>query len=194
MLGLFYMVLLILFGFILSVLKTFGIERIEPRHSHFQFALIYSVNICLKAIINKASTTKLQSNTYKMMLTTLMTLSLVVMSYYRAQMNAALNSQVDNIGINSWQDVLESDYKFIFRDGDYAEGIFKYAHKGSVLNKIYQEKIVNVPTENNLQNIGSEGAIFLLLSKDNYLVLDQEEPYLEFEEYPCQITKVNILQ
>ena len=194
MLCLFYMVLLILFGLVLCFLKSFGLERIESQQSHFQFALENSVNVCLRALINKASTTMLQSHTYKMMLTTLMTFSLVVMSYYRAQMNAALNSQVDNIGINSWQEVLESHHKFIFWDGAYPEDIFKYAPKRSVLNKIYQKKMANAPVENYLQNIKFEGAISALLSNDNYLILNNEEPFLKYKEYPCQISKISALQ
>ena len=175
-------------------MKSFGIESIDSKQSHFKFAIRNSVNICLRAIINKASTTKLQSHTYKMMLTTLMTLSLVVMSFYRAQMNAALNSQADNIGINSWKDVLESDHKFIFWADGYAEQIFKYAHTKSDLNKIYQKKMTNVPIENTLQNISYEGAVSALLSNDDYLVWDQEESYVNFKEYPCQITKISALQ
>ena len=194
MLGLLYMVLLIFFGLVLSFLKSFGIERIESQQSHFQFALRNSVNICLRAIINKASTAKLQSHTYKIMLTTLMTLSLVVMSYYRAQMNAALNSQVDNIRIKSWQDVLESHHKVIFYTGGTAENIFKYTLEESVLHRIYQKKMANVPIENTLQNIGYEGAISALLSNDDFLILDNEEPYLKFKEYPCQITKISALR
>ena len=190
MLGLFYIFLLIWFGLILSFLKSFGIERIESMESHFQFAFKNSVNICLRAIINKASAAKLRSHTYTMMLTTLMTLSLVVMSYYKAQMNAALNSQVDNIGINSWPDVLESKHKIIFHAHGYTESIFKYAHKGSVLNKIHQKKMANAPIE----NIGYEGAISALLSNDDYLSLEVEESFLKFKEYPCQITKVSMLQ
>ena len=187
------MVFFILLGFILSFLKSFDIERIESKQSHFQFALRNSVNICLRAIINKASTTKLQSHTYKMMLTTLMTLSLVVMSYYRAQMNAALNSQADNIRINSWQDVLESDYKLLFWDDNFQEGIFKYAHKDSVLNKIYHKKMANAPRANTcLQNISCITSA--LLSNDDYLVLDNEESYLHYEVYPCQITKISNLR
>ena len=192
MLGLIYMVLLIIFGLILSSLKSFGIERIESRQSHFQFALRYSVNICLRAIINKSSSEKLQSHTYKMMLTTLMTLSMVVMSYYRAQMNAVLNSQVDNIEINSWHDVLESKHNFIFLSGGYTESIFKYASKGSVLNKIHQKKMANAPIENTIKNIKRDGAVSALLSNDDYLVLDILEPYLNFKEYPCQITKISV--
>ena len=129
-----------------------------------------------------------------MMLTTIMTFSLVVMSYYRAQMKAALYSQVDNMRINSWQDVLESNHKFIFWAGGYPEVIFKYAPKGSVLNKIYQKKMANVPIENTLQNISYEGAVSALLSNDDYLVLDSEEPYLKFKEYPCQINKISALR
>ena len=194
MLGLFYMVLLTILSLILTLLKSYHIERIESQQSLLQFALKNSVNICLRAIINKASTVKLQSHTYKMMLITIMTQSLVVMSYYRAQMNAALNSQVDNIEINSWQDVLESNHKIIFYNGGITEGMFKYAPKGSVLNKIYQKKMANVTGENTLQNIGYEGAISALLSNDDYLVIDSEEPYLNFNEYPCQITKIGGLQ
>ena len=127
-----------------------------------------------------------------MILTTLMTLSLVVMTYYRAQMNAALNSQVDNTGINTWQDVLESHHKFLFWAGGSMEGIFKDASKNSVLNKIYQKKMAKVPIENTMQSY--EGAISALMSNDDYLVLDNEESYLHFDEYPCKITKISFLQ
>ena len=175
-------------------MKSFGIERIDSQQSNLQFALKNSIHICLRVIINKATTAKLQSHTYKMMLTTIMSFSLVVMSYYRAQMNAALNSQVDNIGINSWQDVLDSDYKMLFWAGSAVENVFKNAPKGSILNKIYQKKMANVPIENTLENIGYEGAISALLSNDDYLVLDFEEPFLQFKEYPCQITKISTLQ
>ena len=129
-----------------------------------------------------------------MMLTTLMTLSLVVMSYYRAQMNAALNSQVDDLRINTWQDVLDSNYKLIFLTGSYSEDIFKYAPTDSVLNKIYQKKMANAPIENTVQNIKYEGVISALLSNDGCLALDYEDSYLPFEQYPCQITKISTLQ
>ena len=193
------MVLLIFFGVILYCLKRFGIERIDSQQSNLQFALKNSIHICLRAIINKATTAKLQSHTYKLMLATLMTLCFVVMSYYRAQMNAALNSQVDNIGINSWQDVLDSDYKMLFWAGSAVENVFKYAPKGSVLNKIYQKKIANVPKENLLQNINCSCSFYecciiqKLISNDDYLVLDHEEGYIHLKEYPCQITKISSL-
>ena len=193
MLGLFYMVLLTILSLILTLLKSYHIERIESQQSLLQFALKNSVNICLRAIINKASTVKLQSHTYKMMLITIMTQSLVVMSYYRAQMNAALNSQVDNIGINSWEDVLKSDYKLLFFYDTYPEGIFKYAYNESVFKKIYKEKMVNgngMVFDEHYET----GAISTLLSNDGYLMLDSEEPYWNFNEYPCQITKINALK
>jgi len=195
------MVLLIIFGIILYFLKRFGIERKDAQQSDSQFALRNSVSICLRAIINKASTEKLQSHTYKMMLTTLMTLSLIVMCYYRAQMNAALNSQVNNIGINSWQDVLDSDYKFLFWSGSIVVDVFKNAPKGSDLNKIYEEKIANAPEENILQNtkcyqdqsFDHNCLIQKLINNDNYLVLLNEEGFYPFKEYPCQITKISSL-
>ena len=182
-------------------MKRVGIERIDSQQSNLQFALKNSIHICLRAIINKATTAKLQSHTYKLMLATLMTLCFVVMSYYRAQMNAALNSQVDNIGINSWQDVLDSDYKMLFWAGSAVENVFKNAPKGSILNKIYQKKMANVPKENLLQNINCSCSfsfyecciIQKLMNNDDYLVLDHEEFYLPLKEYPCRITKISSL-
>ena len=193
MLGLSYMVLLAFFGLVLYFLKSCGIERIEPQQPNFPFAFAWknSVNICLRAIINKASTEKLQSHTYKMMLTTLMTFSLVIMSYYRAQMNAALNSQIDNIGISSWQDVLESNHKLMFWTEGYEFDIFKHATMESILSKIYQKKMANAPIENTLDHLGYHGAISAILSNDDYLILEHENSFLHFKEYPCQITKID---
>ena len=54
--------------------------------------------------------------------------------------------------------------------------------------------MANVPIENTLQNISYEGAVSALLSNDDYLVLDSEEPYLKFKEYPCQINKISALR
>ena len=54
--------------------------------------------------------------------------------------------------------------------------------------------MAHVTVENTLQNIGYEGAISALLSNDDYLVVDSEEPYLKFNEYPCQITKISALK
>ena len=190
MLGLSYMVLLAFFGLVLYFLKSFGIERIESQQPNFPFAWKNSVNICLRAIINKASKEKLQSHTYKMMLTTLMTFSLVIMSYYRAQMNAALNSQIDNIGISSWQDVLESNHKLMFWTEGYEFDIFKHATMESILS-IYQKKMANAPIENTLDHLGYHGAISAILSNDDYLILEHENSFLHFKEYPCQITKID---
>ena len=68
-----------------------------------------SLNVCLRALINKGSKENFaNSQAHKIFLFTISVMGLVLLSYYKAQMNAALNVEVDNMPIQSWQDLYQS--------------------------------------------------------------------------------------
>ena len=102
-----YIFLVVFITAILCILVSLKIE--SPTKINSKTGLLYSLsislNICLKAYINKPTSTGLKSQSFKLLLTTIMCLSFVILSYYRAQMNAALNVQVEKFPIETWEDV-----------------------------------------------------------------------------------------
>ena len=107
-----YSSLIILTAVILYVLNIFGVESIiSKRESKAVFAMKTSVNVCLKAFVSKGSNTGFKSHTYKIVVTTLVTLGFIMFTYYKATLKAALFVNVENLPINSWEDVHESDHK-----------------------------------------------------------------------------------
>ena len=104
-------------------------------------------------------------------------------------MNASLNVYAENLPINSWEDLLSSNYNLLIWQGTAAEDQFKSAPNFSILNKLYYEKILTVPEENHLQNIGYHGALQYIL-RNEAVAFVEFEPYSMLEEYPCQITYV----
>ena len=151
-----------------------------------------SLNILMRATVNKGTNNPFKSHTYKIVLFTLMTSGLVILSYYKAQMNAALNANVNNIPIQSWEDVEKSHYKVLLMFGTTTEAKFKDTPNGKlgvILQKIHNEKILTVPTEKRLNNIGFGGSIPEILTGE-FLVFTTLTNFLPFKEYPCQITDI----
>ena len=151
------------------------------------FLLATSVNFILRALFNKGTNNGFKSQTYKILRFVLMTLGFVIMSYYKAMMNAALNVDVNNIPIQSWEDLAKSHYKILLVRGTVNEERFK--HGDELKQMIHKEKIVSVDPEKQLQNVGVKGSVPALLS-DNYLALENSFLYMALEEYPCQLTDI----
>ena len=61
----------------------------------------------------------------------IMVVGFIVLCYYKAQMNAAFNVYVEKIPIESWDDVLLSDYQVLVWTGTSAEFVFKLAPEGT---------------------------------------------------------------
>ena len=86
------MIIAFILIFILYVSLKFGIEQSsEERQLQSIYVFVVAINICLRALINKPINIRLTSQTSRLMIVVLMTFCFVVLSYYRAQMNAALN-------------------------------------------------------------------------------------------------------
>ena len=128
-----------------------------------------------------------------MVITVIMILSFVLLSYYRAQMNATLNVNVETFPIHSWNDVDKSDYKILIPVGTYLESYFKNSPVGSLKHKLYEEKVATVP-ENMHIDTNQYYKTVLNLLKGNYIAVDHVEPYQFYEEYPCDIVELKSMQ
>ena len=177
---------------IIFMLVWFGIESNYKGNSTFLNVFQTSLNILMRAAINKGTNTSFKSQTYKIVLFVLMTLGLVTLSYYKAQMNAALNANVNEIPIQSWKDVEKSHYKILLWFGATAEAKFKDSPNGklgNILRKIYNEKILTVPEEKRLHNTGIKKSVPEVLTGE-FVVFSSVTNFIRFEEYPCQITDI----
>ena len=192
--GVSYTALIFTITFILYVLAQNGIENPSENQLKSIFAFSKALNICLRAFIGKGSNTGLKSQTYKFILFCMTTLGFVVLCHYRAQMNAALNVDIKTFPINSWEEVEKSNYKVLLVKGSSDEDKFKLAPNGSLLKKIYDEKIATVPDEEQIRAIGFTGSIHKLMSGDSYIVYRSLEAYERSTYYPCNITTIKSIQ
>ena len=152
-----------------------------------KFPLIAALNMALRAFFNKPTNDGFKSQTYKLVRFILMTLGLVTLTYYKAMLNAALNVDVNNIPIESWDDLLNSDYKLLVVMEAVNEDRFKFGD--DTMRKIHKEKILTVNPEKQLQNVGFQGSIPAIL-KDKYVAFDNVLIFKALDEYPCQIIDV----
>ena len=149
-----------------------------------------AVNIILRGVINKGTNINFKkSQAFKILILSLMVLGFILLSYYRAQMNAALNVEVDNMPIKSWEDVKNSNYKVLIWLGTISEEKFKNAPKESALNNIYNDQILTVPEEKHISKLGYQKSVSLILNGD-YLAFEGLMSYTSMEEYPCGITDI----
>ncbi len=67
---------------------------------------------------------------------TLLTTGMLILIYYRCQLNAGLNVRILDIPIKSWEDVLASDKDFLIWRGTSLEDAFLYSHEGNSIAAI----------------------------------------------------------
>ena len=185
-----YTFLVIFIAVILYILLKFGIEKNPHKETKFKYALKLSYNICLKAFINKNISSGNKSVTYKLLITVIMILCFIILSHYRAQMNAALNFYVEEFPINSWEDVDKSNYKILTWPGSVLVSKFKDS-KRSIMRNIYQEKIATVDEQ--INTIGYQETVSRII-RQKYIAVDILETYMAFEEFPCKITSIKTLE
>ena len=188
-----FLELLMLFGLatFIHILISSGVEKgFKNKKPTWMFALECSFNIAYRALINKGTQYEFKSQSYKMFLTTLMFLGLVILSYYKAQMNAALNVEVDNIPFKTWSDVEQSDYGLLVWIGGVSEEPFKNAENESIMNKIYEQKIVPLKDHGtHLSDTGFMGSVPNLL-KGKFLAFENLRSFSYSDDYPCKITSI----
>ena len=158
-----YLAFMVCFTFITYFLMLFNVEDTKECNSIFKKALISSLEVCLRAFVSKVSnfasyaskqgnvfyvfavfqgsTTKLNSKTSRLNIFCVLLLGFLIICYYRAQMNAALNVFVENLPVSNWKDVANSDLRMLIWQDTSAEALLKRSSPGSVLRQIYDERI-----------------------------------------------------
>ena len=187
-----WLMILIAQAIILFVLTgiIYILTRATAKNIRAMIAIRDAINITYRGIINKGTNqTCKKSQAFKILIFSLMVLGFILLCYYKAQMNAALNVEVDNMPIKSWEDVYNSHYKLLVWFGTVTAQRLSNAPKGSLLHNIYLEKVQTVSEDYYLNNIGFTKSVPLILSGE-YLVFDELMPYLLSEDYPCGITEI----
>ena len=157
-----YLAFMVCFTFVTYLLMLFNVEDTKGCSSVFKKALNSSLEVCLRAFISKVSnfppslkytnvfyvffvfqgsTTKLNSKTSRLNIFCVLLLGFLIICYYRAQMNAALNVFVENLAVNDWNDVADSDLRMLIWQDTSAEALLKRSPPGSTLRRIYDERI-----------------------------------------------------
>ena len=166
------------------------LTKATAKNIRAMIAIRDAINITYRGIINKGTNkTFKKSQAFKILIFSLMVLGFILLCYYKAQMNAALNVEVDNMPIKSWEDVYNSHYKLLVWFGTVNSQLFSNAPKGSVLHKIHVEKILTVSEDRYLNNIGYTKSVPFVLNGE-YLVYEELMPYLSSNDYPCGITEI----
>ena len=148
--------------------------------SKAKFAYKEAFVIQFGAFINKGLGPKMKINSFRIMVTSIMTFGLIVMSYYRAQLNAALNADNIDVTLETWEDIYNSNYKVLLWYNGITSNRFKNANETTTIRKIYDEK------SEPMNELGVEGSIPKILSGE-YIVYLNSEPYTKTKEYPCQM-------
>ena len=146
-------------------------------------------DLCCKALLNKSVVIYLNSKTYKMIALKITTLSFIILTYYKAQMNAALNVHIEKFPINNWDEAYSKDFNIIFYFGSYTESIFK---NSPGLQKLY-EKVMSSHYTKDLGSIGVKTSVKEIL-KGYTIAVEEASVYKYLDIYPCEITELKSMR
>ena len=181
-------VLIGILTFIYYVLINFGIE--DQNEDNFIESLSLATELSLKTNIGDAPDSQMSSFTYRMSLLFVLIYGFVVFSYYEAYLGMTLIVESDKVPFENWEDVEKSDKNVLVWRGASSEAKFKDALPGSVLRKIYEEKINTVPDDKILNKVYASGSVKQILD-DESIVFSTPPQYQRLDEYPCEITSAN---
>ena len=184
-LGLFLILLIVILTIIYFVLTKTGVE--DKKEDNFIKNISLATELSLKTNIQDAPDSEMKSFTYKMSLLFVLFYGFVVFSYYEAYLGMTLIVESNNSPFENWEDVDKSDKKLLVWKGASSEAKFKDALPGSVLRKIYEEKINTVPDDKILNKVYASGSL-VQIQNDKSVVFSTLSSYQRFEEYPCKIT------
>ena len=148
-----------------------------------------SMDLCCKALLNKSVVIYLNSKTYKMLALTITTLSFIILTYYKTQMNAALNVHIEKFPINNWDEAYSKDFNIIFYFGSYTESILK---NSPGLQKLY-EKVMSSHYTKDLGSIGVKTSVKEIL-KGYTIAVEEASVYKYLDIYPCEITELKSMR
>lgn len=174
----------------LLLLVVFDIEKLPNSKSKARFVAESALILILRVFINIKSNLELKSQTYKTLVFVLMTFGFILLSNYKAQLNAALNVYIDKIPFKTWYDIANSDYKILVYADGAGEEIFIYSKNDSILHRIYNEKVKSVPLELQLQNIKSIEDQADVIKNGKYMIFTASSDFTDFPDFPCKITQI----
>ena len=181
------LIFLFTFFFVIKTMNT-DTEAISKKLSA-KYAFIDGFNLTLRALFNKQSNMDVKMQSFQLIRLVLMVQGFVILAYYKAMLNAALNVDVNNIPIETWEDVANSHYQILVSMGSADEDRFKDGN--DIMKKIHREKILTVDPSIQLQNIGYEGSVEAILS-NKYLAIDNIAFFANLDAYPCGIVEIPI--
>ena len=170
------------------VLTNTGIE--DKKEDNFIASISLATELSLKTNIQDAPDSEMKSFTYKMSLLFVLFYGFVVFSYYEAYLGMTLIVESDKVPFENWEDVEKSDKNVLVWRGASSEAKFKDALPGSILRKIYEEKINTVPDNMILNKVYATGSVKQILD-DESIVFSTPPQYQRLDEYPCEITSAN---
>ncbi len=117
---------------------------------------------------------------------------MLVMCYYRAAMNSVLTAKTFTLPINAFEDLLKTDQELIVARGLFSETFFSFAPRGSILNQIYEEKLMDSRRIQDFEN-GYDDIVKEIVD-NNAIYFYTLDEVVGKEEYPCKITEVKKLR
>ncbi len=129
---------------------------------------------------------KSKSRGLKVLLFSILLLGMFNLIAYRCMLNASLNVKFYQLPINSWEDIVHSDFDVMIWQGGAVDSMLTNSPPGSVMQKIYEEKIKHSDV---LNGFSTKEAIGKVLDGSS-IIFDYLGTYKEMPEYPCKIIDV----
>ncbi len=120
-------------------------------------------------------------------------MGMTVWIHYISQLNANLNVKVMQLPLSSYEDLVNSDFKFLLWTDTANEHQYKFSPKGSIRREVYEKKLKLQGPDDSLNSLGMKGAIDKVLKGEAVVYVELENFSFE-EEYPCSIIDVPQLE
>ena len=163
----------------------------SPSKNHNQTSIVHGTETIFLALINKPPQLKPNTLSKKVAYFSLFLMSLVLMSYYKALLKAALSVRNLKLPINSFQDILDSDLDLILWKNGALEDSFRLSAPDSDMKRIHESKIKDKPGANDL---GGNAPVLELVKNGQGLFYASAENKMVLPIYPCQVTDVKPLR
>ncbi len=114
-------------------------------------------------------------------------MTLILMSYYKGNLKAALQVRTLTLPINSLEDILESPMHLIVWRGGNIESGYMLAPTGSVQRQIYEQKISGKRSAN---DIGGRVASLEIVGEGDAIYNGAIDAFRMTPDYPCKMIDV----
>ncbi len=122
---------------------------------------------------------------------TLFAAGMFMLIVYRAIFNAFLAVEVFRVPLQSWEDVLESQYNVILQTNPHTYELFSLAPSGTVFNKIFKKKIVGQKT---FEDYGGEEGVLAKVIKGEAIYIGDLVWIYQSGHFPCSVIDIKYFQ